>query len=82
MGRDHFSDYAFDAGYQYLGDGTHIVTAQGIIDEDQNLEGTTTVFNTANGATFGPKSNLNQIRINVSYWYQNTYGVTLGWQNT
>ena len=23
-GRDLYSDYAFDAGYQYLGDGTHI----------------------------------------------------------
>ena len=42
MGRDHYSDYAFDASYQYLGDGTHIVTAQGIFThEDQNLEGTT-----------------------------------------
>jgi hypothetical protein len=83
LGRDHFSDYAIDGGYQYLGDGTHIVTVQGIyIHEDQNLEGTATGFNTANGTTFGPKSNLNQIRLNVSYWYQNTYGVTLGWQNT
>ncbi|MDR3535418.1 MAG: hypothetical protein P4L71_02850, partial [Acetobacteraceae bacterium] len=25
---------------------------------------------------------LNQIRANVAYWYQNTYGVTLGWQKT
>ena len=83
MGRDHFSDYAFDAGYQFLGDGTHIVTVQGIYThEDQNLEGTATAFNNANGTTFGPKSSLNQIRVNVSYWYQNTYGLTLGWQNT
>ena len=76
-GRDHFSDYAIDGGYQYLGDGTHIVTVQGIFThEDLNLEGT------ANGTGFGPKSSLNQIRVNVSYWYQNTYGATLGWQNT
>jgi hypothetical protein len=59
------------------------VTAQGIFThEDQNLEGTTTAFNTANGTTFGPKSSLNQIRMNVSYWYRNTYGLTFGWQNT
>ena len=65
------------------GDGTHTVTVQGIFThESQNLEGTTTAFNNANGTTFGPKSSLNQIRVNVSYWYQNTYGVTLGWQNT
>jgi len=83
LGRDHFRDYAFDAGYQYLGDGTHIVTVQGIFThEDQNLEGTTATFNAANGTTFSPTSNLNQVRLNVSYWYQNTYGVTLGWQKT
>ena len=83
FGRDHFQDYAFDAGYQFLGDGTHIVTVQGIFThENQNLEGTTASFNDENATAFGPKSSLNQIRVNVSYWYQNTYGVTLGWQNT
>ncbi len=83
MGRDHYRDFAVDAGYQYLGDGTHIVAVQGIYThEDLNLEGTTNAFNNANGTTFGSKSSLNQVRMNVSYWYQNTYGVTLGWQNT
>jgi hypothetical protein len=82
LGRNHYRDYAFDAGYQFLGDGTHIVTAQGIFThEDQNLEGTTVAFNNANGTTFGPKSNFNQVQANVSYWYNNTYGVTLAWQN-
>ena len=28
------------------------------------------------------KYNLDQIRANVSYWYQNTYGLTAGWQKT
>lgn len=38
-GRDHYRDYAFDAGYQFLGDHTHIVTAQGIFThEARNLE--------------------------------------------
>ena len=82
-GRDHYRDYAFDTGYQFLGDHTHIVTAQGIFTHEvRNLEGTTTAFNGANGTTFGPKSNLNQVRVNVSYWYMDTYGLTLGWQNT
>ena len=82
-GRDHYQDYAIDASYQYLGDGTHIFTAQGIyVYENQNLEGTTTASNNANGTSFGPNSSLNQFRANVSYWYQNTYGVTLGWQKT
>ena len=72
-GQDRYSDYAFDASYQFLGDGTHIVTVQGIyMHEDQKLNAS------GGGGTFS----LNQIRANVSYWYQNTYGVTLGWQNT
>jgi len=83
MGVDHYTDYALDASYQYLGDGTHIVTVQGIFThQDQNLKGTTAFFNANNGTSFGSSSNLNQIRLNVAYWYQNTYGVTFGWQNT
>jgi len=83
MGRDHYRDYAFDGSYQFLGDGTHIVTVQGIYThEAQNLEGTTAMFNADNATTFGPQSSLNQMRFNISYWYQNTYGITLGWQNT
>jgi hypothetical protein len=83
MGVDHYTDYALDASYQYLGDGTHIVTVQGIYThEDQNLKGTTAFFNAGNGTTFGSGSSLNQIRLNAAYWYQNTYGATLGWQRT
>src|SRR5262249_48690476 len=83
LGRDHYRDYSVDAGYQFLGDGTHIVTVQGIYTyESQNLEGTTNTFNETNGTFFGPKSNLNQIRMNAAYWYQSTYGVPLGWQQT
>jgi hypothetical protein len=83
LGRDHFTDYVIDAGYQWLGDGNHIVTILGTFThEDQNLEGTTAGYNAANGTTFGPKSNFNQIQFNASYWYQNTYGLTLAWQNT
>ena len=71
------------AGYQYPGDGTHIVTVQGIFThEDQNLKGTTAAFNMANETSLSSTSSLNQIRLNASYWYQNTYGVTLGWQKT
>lgn len=76
-GQDSYSDYAFDGGYQFLGDGTHIVTAQAIFThEDQRLDAS------ANGTGFGADYSLNQIRANVSYWYKNTYGATLGWQNT
>jgi hypothetical protein len=83
MGSDHYTDYAFDGSYQYLGDGTHIVTAQGIFThEDQNLKGTAGFFNAGSGTAFGSNYSLNQIRANVAYWYKNTYGVTFGWQKT
>ena len=73
-GQDRYTDYAFDAGYMFLGDGTYIVTAQGIYThEDQRLNATSGV-----GAT----SSLDQIRADLAYWYQNTYGVTFGWQKT
>ena len=83
MGADHYTDYAVDASYQYLGDGTHSVTVQGIMThEDQNLRGTAGAFNAANGTNFGAQSSLNQFRASVSYWYLNTYGLTFGWQRT
>ncbi|HBK05377.1 MAG TPA: cytochrome C [Acetobacteraceae bacterium] len=78
FGTDHYSDYSVDAGYQFLGDGTHIATVQTIFThEDQNLLGSANM----NGIA-GAQYSLNQIRADVSYWYKNTYGVTLGWQNT
>lgn len=76
-GANHYTDYAFDASYQLVGEGPHSVTVQGIYThEDQNLRAT------AFGTGFGAKSNLEQVRANVSYWYTNTYGATLGWQKT
>jgi hypothetical protein len=83
FGRDHFNDFAMDASYAWLGDGTHIVTVQGIYThEDQTLTGTTNSFNAANGTSFGNNYHLDQIRLNAAYWYRNTYGATIGWQRT
>jgi hypothetical protein len=83
FGHDHYADYAFDASYQYLGTGEHIAMIQGIYThEDQNLVGTAANFNNANGTAFGSKYSLDQIRVNTSYWYQNTYGGTFAWQRT
>ena len=83
FGHDQYTDYAFDAGYQFLGNGTHIAMVQGIYThESQNLVGTAANNNNANGTAFGSHYNLDQIRANASYWYQNTYGFTFGWQRT
>jgi len=78
QGRNRFTDYALDAGYQYLGDGTHIGTAYALlIHEDQSLKAS---FN--NGSSSQTGNTLNQVRLNATYFYNNTYGLTLGWQYT
>jgi hypothetical protein len=67
----------------WLGDGTHSATVQGIfVHENQNLQGTAGAANAANGTAYGSSYALNQLRFNTSYWYQNTYGFTVGWQKT
>jgi hypothetical protein len=78
QGHDSYTDYAVDAGYQYLGDGTHTVSVLGIFDhEQQHLDGS---FNT--GASSQSANTLNQVRASVSYYYQQTYGATVAWQQT
>jgi hypothetical protein len=78
QGRDNYTDYAVDGGYQFLGDGTHIVTGQAIfVHENQTLNGS---FNAGNSSVVNGA--LNQVRANVTYYYDNTYGATLGWQYT
>ena len=77
-GTDRYTDYAVDGGYQFLGDGTHIATVQAIYThETQNL-----IASAAAAGVATSKYNLDQIRANVSYWCQNTYGLTAGWQKT
>lgn len=74
IGTDKYTDIAADASYQWLGDGTHIFTVQAIaLHESQQLD-----------ATFGQagadsaRHSLDQVRFNASYYYENTYGLTLG----
>jgi hypothetical protein len=78
FGLDRYTDYAIDGGYQFLGDGTHIGTLDFVFThEDEDLQGS---FNM--GSASQPANKLNQILANISYWFQNTYGITFGWQNT
>ena len=78
QGQDRFTDYGFDAGYQYLGDGTHIITANMlVVRENQHLQGS---FNA--GTSSQIDSVLDQVRVNATYYYRNTYGLTLAWQYT
>lgn len=78
MGRDTYADHAIDGGYQYIGDGTHIFSLLGIMDwEQQNL---TATYNA--GSSSQPHNNINQFRVNASYWYKQTYGFTAAWQKS
>lgn len=78
FGHDSYTDLAFDAGYQFLGNGVHIATVDGIFThESQNLRGS---FGMGTSSQAG--NHLDQIRLNLAYWYRNTYGLNFGWQNT
>ena len=78
LGHDSYTDYAIDGGYQYLGDGTNVVSVLGIVDhEHQNLAGS---FNA--GASSQAINSLNQARVTATYYYQQTYGLTAAWQRT
>jgi hypothetical protein len=78
FGTDSYTDMAIDGGYQFLGDGVHTFAADAIFTHEiQNLTGSTGL-----GTSSGPHNHLDQIRLNLTYYYQQTYGITLGWQNT
>jgi hypothetical protein len=78
MGHNQYTDFAADAGYQFLGDGTHIFTADGIYTyEVQDLQGSFSA-----GTSSQPRNNLQQVRLALTYYYQNTYGLTFAWQDT
>ncbi len=80
-GRDSYTDFALDGGYQFLGDGTNIVTVQGIfVHELQDLSATAANYNANNGTTVGSNYGLNSFNVNAAYWYKNTYGLTVAWQ--
>jgi len=78
FGRDSYTDVAIDGGYQFLGDGKHTATIDAILThEEQNLKAST-----GSGASTSPGNHLNQARLNMAYFYQQTYGLNLGWQYT
>ena len=76
FGHNRYTDWGIDAGYQFLGDGTHIGTAYVLfVRENQDL---TASFNQGDSSRTG--SALNQVNFNASYFFRNTYGLAFGWQ--
>ncbi|HET8995632.1 MAG TPA: hypothetical protein VFN42_03100, partial [Acetobacteraceae bacterium] len=79
-GQDSYTDYAVDAGYQFLGSGNHALTVQGnFVHESQHLSATAADYNVNNGTSVGADYGLNTVSVNAQYWYKETYGLTLGW---
>lgn len=74
FGRDAYLDYAIDADYMFLGDQSNIYTANAILThEDRNLRGGVGL-----GTASRARQGLNQVQANVSYFYHQTYGLTVG----
>jgi hypothetical protein len=76
FGSNIYNDYGFDGGFQYLGTGDHIMTVQGMYTHEVQYLGASAALV---GGGLGANYALNDFQVNASYWYKNTYGVTLGW---
>lgn len=71
---DKFHDVGVDASYQLLNGSNHIVTVNALyLTEQQRLDATY-----ASGGSSNLHDNLHALNANASYWYKNTWGVTLG----
>ncbi|WP_267225580.1 cytochrome C [Dyella silvae] len=71
---DRFQDVGVDASYQFIDGSEHIVTVKALyVDEHQRLDATY-----ASGGAEHRSNSLQSLNVNASYWYQNTWGVTLG----
>jgi hypothetical protein len=71
---NRYRDIGLDASYMYLGNGLHNFTAYAsYIREDQ-----THTFDLANAGADNLNDRLYEFRFNASYYYAQTYGVTVG----
>lgn len=74
FGTDRFLDYGIDASYQWLGDREHMFTVNAAaVFEDRKLSATY-----AMGGAENENGSLQSYRLTGSYWFQQTYGITLG----
>jgi len=72
-----FTDWAIDGQYQYITD-PHVITAQATyIHENQSLDASFSAGNSANAS-----NSLKTLRLKGTYYYQRTYGATLGYAST
>jgi hypothetical protein len=74
-GTDSFTDFALDATYQFTSpNGKHSVSAYATaVREHADLSATF-----AGGGSANSTNNLTDLHANISYYYDNTYGITFG----
>ncbi len=71
---DKYTDFGVDASYQFIDGGKNMVTVNGLyLDERQRLDAT---YAGGTGSS-NLHDSLQALNLNVSYWYQNTWGATL-----
>ena len=71
---NRFRDIGVDASYQYLGNGRHNVAAYASFIREDQTRGD--LF--ANAGADNLTGRLYEFRFNTSYYYQHTYGATIG----
>jgi len=71
---NRYRDIGIDGSYQFLGTREHILTVQGsYIREHADLQALA-----AAGEADQASNRLNEFKLNASYYYQQTYGISLG----
>jgi len=71
---DNFSDLGVDVSYQFTGSGENIYTLNArYIHESQSLGATQAL-----GGALNRDLDLEELNLNASYYYENTYGVSAG----
>lgn len=69
---DHYNDIGIDAGYQFLGNREHVFTVNASYTrERQNLD-----YTFSQEGSDNQSNTLDQLRLALSYHYQQTWGVT------
>ncbi len=75
FGRDKVTDVGFDSQYQFLADQDSFSVQASFIFENQDLAASS---NPAIGAAANSHNTLRSMHIKGTYYYEQTYGVTLG----
>jgi hypothetical protein len=73
-GTDHLVDTGFDTQYQWLGDRHSVSLQASWIHENQTLSATNAL-----GGSTNTHDHLRSLRAKATYWYQQTYGGTVGY---